>query len=183
MLKPVLFIQGGSKGAYDADAKLVANLRTNLGANYEVRYPRMPNEDEPDYHAWKRRIIEELAALGDGTVLVGHSIGASVVAKVLTEKTLPDSIRGVFLISTPFWYDHDFWHWDEVKLTEDASSRMPKHVPLFFYHGRVDESVPFDHMKMYASALPQAILRPLDNRDHQLNEDLSEVAQDILALR
>ncbi len=183
MTTRVLFIQGGSDGAYDADAKLAESLRKNLGDNYEVRYPKLPNEDEPEYRVWKERILKELATMGDGAVLVGHSIGASVIAKILTEENLKPSIRGVFLISTPFWYDHEFWHWDDVKLPNDASTRIPKDIPLYLYHGRADDSVPFDHMKMYAKALPQAILRPLDNRDHQLNEDLREVAQDIRALR
>ena len=177
----VLFIQGGSAGAYDADTALVASLREKLGPSYDLRYPKLPNEDEPEYAAWKQRILDELDTMGDGAVLVGHSIGASVIAKVLTERSFDRSIRAVFLISTPFWYDHDFWHWDEVKLAPDASKSFPK-VPLYLYHGRVDESVPFDHIKMYAKALPQAILRPLDDRDHQLNDDLSEVARDIRAL-
>lgn len=183
MANRVLFIQGGSEGAYDADAALVANLREKLSPSYDVRYPIMPNEDEPDYSAWKQKILDELAAIGDDVVLVGHSIGASVIAKLLTEQTFEQAVRAVFLISTPFWYDHEFWHWDEVKLPPDASASIPKNMPLYLYHGRSDESVPFDHMKMYAKALPQAILRPLDNRDHQVNEDLSEVARDIRALQ
>jgi hypothetical protein len=40
----MLFVQGGSEGAYDEDAKLVANLRSALGPGYVVRYPVMPNE-------------------------------------------------------------------------------------------------------------------------------------------
>lgn len=182
MTTPVLFIQGGSEGAYDADAVLVASLREKLGPGYEVRYPRMPNEDEPEYEVWKQKISDELDAMGAGVVLAGHSIGASVIARMLTEKTFDRTVRAVFLMSAPFWYDHDFWHWDEVKLPADASVSFPK-VPLFLYHGRADQSVPFEHMTMYAKALPQAILRPLENRDHQLNGDLSEVAQDIRALR
>lgn len=183
MTNQVLFIQGGSDGAYGADAALVANLREKLGPSYTVRYPIMPNEDEPEYSAWKQKILDELAAMGDGVVLVGHSIGASVIAKLLTEQTFGQALRAVLLISTPFWYDHEFWRWDEGRLPKDASASIPKDMPLYLYHGRSDESVPFDHVKMYAKALPQAILRPLDNRDHQLNEDLSEVAQDIRALQ
>ncbi len=43
MKKQVLFIQGGGAGAYEADGKLAASLQEALGAEYEVRYPQMPN--------------------------------------------------------------------------------------------------------------------------------------------
>jgi hypothetical protein len=50
---------------------------------------------------------------------------------------------------------------------------------MFPYHGRQDETVPFAHVALYAKALPQAVVRHLDGRNHQLNDDLSEVAADI----
>lgn len=183
MAKQVLFIHGGGGGAYAEDAKLASNLREKLGSNYHVHYPKMPHEEEPDYNVWKQVISDELAALEHRAILVGHSIGASVLIKLLTETSLPRSVRAVFLISAPFWYDHDFWRWDEVKLPEDASKLVPNGLHVYLYHGRADESVPFSHMEMYAKALPQAILRPLDGRNHQLNDDLSEVAKDIRELR
>src|SRR6185436_17412883 len=105
MPTPVLFIQGGSEGAYREDAALAKSLGQELGAGYDVRYPAMPNESEPDLAAWKARILAELEAMGPGAVLVGHSIGASVVIKLLTEDA--PSLAGVFLIATPFWYQHD----------------------------------------------------------------------------
>ena len=182
MRKQVLFVQGGSEGAYTADLKLAASLREKLGPGFNVRYPMMPDEDDPAYRVWKQRILEELAAMGDGAILVGHSIGASVLIKVLTEEKLEQSVRAVFLVSAPFWYDDDFWRWDEVRLPKDASSRLPKDTPVYLYHGRADQSVPFAHAEMYAEALPQVILRPLDNRDHQLNDDLTEVADEIIKL-
>ena len=182
MTKQVLFVQGGSEGAYTADLKLAASLREKLGPGFNVRYPMMPDEDDPAYRVWKQRILEELAAMGDGAILVGHSIGGSVLIKLLTEEKLEQSVRAVFLVSAPFWYDDDFWRWDEVRLSKDAASRLPRDTPVYLYHGRADQSVPFAHAEMYAKALPQVILRPLDGRDHQLNDDLSEVADEIRRL-
>jgi hypothetical protein len=45
------------------DAKLVTYLRNALGSAYQLHYPKMPDEDNPDYKKWKTRINEELAAL------------------------------------------------------------------------------------------------------------------------
>jgi uncharacterized protein len=178
----VLFVHGGGGGAHAEDAKLAASLREKLGPQYKVRYPEMPNEDEPDYQEWKRLIYKDLAEMGDGAILVGHSIGASVLIKILYDQDLPCSVAGTFLISAPFWYDDEFWRWEEVQLPRNVATMLPREMPLFLYHGRADEVVPFTHVEMYADVLPHATVRRLDGRNHQLNDDLSEVADDIVQL-
>jgi hypothetical protein len=60
--KQVLFVHGGGEEAYEEDRKLAENLRDVLGAAYDVRCPRMPDADSPEYGAWRDRISEELAA-------------------------------------------------------------------------------------------------------------------------
>jgi predicted alpha/beta hydrolase family esterase len=182
MERRVLFIQGGSEGAHDADAKLAASLERGLGHGYRVHFPKMPNETEPDYTAWKDTIVRKLARMGDGAILVGHSIGGSVVARLICEGEASQGLAGVFLASSPFWHDDSFWRWDEVRLPKDAGDKFPAGVPLFLYHGRADEFVPFAHLKMYAAMFPQATVRPLDGHNHQLNDDLSAVARDIKTL-
>lgn len=69
----ILFIQGGGQGAYDADQKLAADLQDSLGAGDEVRYPKMPNEDDPAYERWKGRLAKEIAA-PEGSIIVAHSV-------------------------------------------------------------------------------------------------------------
>ena len=45
----ILFIQGGGAGTDDDwDNKLVESLLRGLGDGYEVQYPRMPDEDDPN---------------------------------------------------------------------------------------------------------------------------------------
>lgn len=178
----VLLIQGGGEGAYNDDAKLAASLRGRLGPTYHVRYPAMPDEGEPDYQAWRRTILDEALDMGEGAILVGHSIGASVLIRSLTDQAPKLSIAGLFLIAGPYWHDHEFWHWDEVALPRDAGERCPRDVPLFLYHGEDDEVVPVLHLDMYMKALPRAVARRLRGRNHQLNDDMREVARDIVGL-
>ena len=182
MTKQVLFVHGAGGGAYAEDSKLAASLRDKLGPGYTVRYPMMPNEADPDYEVWKRRICQEVVLMGDNAVVVGHSIGASVLLRLLADEDLEQSLAGVFLVATPFWHDDEVWRWKEVELPKDASALLPVGLPVFLYHGRSDEVVPFSHVEMYAQALPGALVRRLDDRNHQLNEDLTEVAQDIRSL-
>ena len=182
MVTQVLFIHGGGEGAYAEDARLAASLARELGAGYSVHCPQMPNEREPDYTTWKNVIVEDLARIGDGAILVGHSIGASIIIKLLCESETRRALAGVFLVAAPFWHDHEIWRWEDVQLPHNASARLPGRIPLFFYHGLEDEVVPYSHAEMYAQTFPQAIVRGLSGRNHQLNDDLSEVARDIRVL-
>lgn len=181
MKHQVLFIQGGGQGAYEEDGKLAAHLQEVLGAAYDVRYPKMPNEGSPEYAAWSHQIAKELAALDGEVILVGHSLGASILLKYLSEEKLEKPIAGVFLIAPPYWGAED-WQVSEYELPEDFASKLPEALPLFFYHSRDDEWVPFAHLELYAEKLLQATIRTFDDRGHQFNNDLTEVAQDIKGL-
>jgi uncharacterized protein len=181
MKKQVLFIHGGGEGAYEEDKKMAAGLRDALGAAYEVRCPLMPGEDRPEYEAWKNRIAKEITALDGEVVLVGHSLGASILLKYLSEEKVGKPVAGVFLIAPPYWGAED-WEVDEYELRKDFASRLPKALPVFFYHSRDDEWVPFAHLALYKEKLPQAIIHQFDGRGHQFNNNLSEVAWDIKRL-
>jgi predicted alpha/beta hydrolase family esterase len=181
MKKQVLFIHGGGQGAYEEDRKMAASLRDALGAAYDVRCPQMPDEDSPEYEAWKNRIVKELTALDDEAILVGHSLGASILLKYLAEEKVEKPVAGIFLVAPPYWGAED-WEVSEYELPEDFASKLPKELPIFFYHSRDDEWVPFAHLALYTEKLPQATIHEFDGRGHQFNDDLSEVARDIKGL-
>jgi predicted alpha/beta hydrolase family esterase len=179
--KQVLFVQGAGQGAHEEDARLVASLGDQLGAGYEIRFPTMPNEDSPDDDVWSARLAEELATMGEGVAVVGHSAGAATLLMFLADKKPKQALTGIFLIGAPF-FGEGGWDCGDFELPKNLSARLPEGVPVFLYHGRDDEIVPFGHVELYAKALPQAVVRRLDGRNHQLNDDLSEVASDIRLL-
>jgi predicted alpha/beta hydrolase family esterase len=179
--KQVLFIQGAGAGAYEEDKELASSLQDSLGDEYYVVYPRMPNEENPEDGPWMAQISNELAALEDNVFLVGHSAGGGVLLKYLLKEKLTKSIAGIFLISIPYWDAEDDED-EEYTLREGFASQLPKAVPIFLYHSRDDEWVPFAHLKSYAEKIPQATVREFDGRGHQFNNDLSEVAADIKSL-
>lgn len=183
MTRNVLFVQGGGEGAHACDAKLVASLEEHLGGGFAVHYPLMPNESDPGYVAWRDCIGRELRSLGDDAVLVGHSVGAAILIKLLAEEPLEHPIAGIFLIAAPFMHASDGWQWKEAELPANAADALPKDVPLFVYHGRDDETVPFSHLALYSQTFRRATARALEGRNHQLNDDLTEVANDIRAVR
>ena len=182
MRKQVLFIQGAGERAYNEDEKLVASLRHLLGSSYEVRYPVMQNEDDADYETWVRQIKKELATLNDAVIIVGHSVGASILIKFLSEKEIKKTVAGIFLIAAPFWGGENGWTYEGYEtlvLPNKADTKLPNDVPIFLYQSCDDEIVPFAHLALYAKRLPRATVRELEGRGHQLNNDLSEVANDI----
>lgn len=182
MTKQILFIQGGGAGTHDDwDSKLVASLARELGPGYDIRYPRMPNESEPSYRAWQAALAHHIATLDDAAILVGHSVGGTILINALAELAPARTLAGVFLLSAPF-VGAGGWPSDDIELPQDLGARLPQATPLYVYHGSEDDTVPPAHVDLYQRAIPRAHVRKLAGRDHQLNDDLSEVAADIKRL-
>jgi uncharacterized protein len=179
MKKSVLFIRGGGSGAYEADGLLVESLQKELGSAYDVRYPRMPLEEDAGYLDWKAQIAIELANLEDEVILVGHSVGGSILLRFLSEEQVAISIIGLFLIAMPYFGGDEGWNYEEFTLPQDFPEKLSRIPRIFLYHSRDDEVVPFKHLAVYAAKLPQAIVREFDGRGHQFRNDMAEIASDI----
>lgn len=185
MTEQILFIQGAGAGAHGEDQALVDNLQERLGAGYDIHYPKMPKEDNPEYPLWKEQLTKELAGLGGKLILVGHSGGALVLLKYVTEEKLGQPICGLFLLASPYLGAGDR-QVEGYTLRENFAATLPETMPIFFYHSRRDTIVPFSHLGLYRDVLPQATFRELDKHDvyggHQFGNDLAEVAEDIDSL-
>lgn len=181
-MRQVLFVQGGGAGVHDEwDHQLVHSLAGELGPTYEMRYPVMPDEADPTYAAWKPVLQRELAALTDGAIVVGHSVGGTILVQLLAEWTPPASLGAICLIAAPF-IGPGGWESDDVEPHPDLGDRLPRDVPMFCYHGGDDDIVPIAHVELYARALPRARVRRLAGRDHQLDNRLAEIAVDLKGL-
>jgi predicted alpha/beta hydrolase family esterase len=179
--RQVLFIQGGGAGVHDGwDNKLFDSLRCELGDRYEVRYPRMPDEDDPSYTRWSAAIWHEMTALNDGAALIGHSVGGTILINALAGRALERELRAIVLIAAPF-VGTGGWLSDKFELPQDLGARLPQGVPVHVFHGLQDETVPPSHADLYARAIPQAQLHRVPERDHQLGNDLGDVARAISA--
>jgi pimeloyl-ACP methyl ester carboxylesterase len=119
-----------------------------------------------------------LCVLDDGAVVVGHSIGGAILINALAERPPERKLGAIVLIGAAFVGDAG-WPGDEFELPHDLGARLPKGVPVHVFHGPQDQTVPPSHADLYASASPQALLHRLPGRDHQLDNDLSEVARSL----
>ena len=179
--KDILFIHGGGEGGYDADAPLAASLQQRLGADYNVRYPRMPEDGASPDFGWGEKIRREIAAISRDMFLVGHSLGASMILKCLSENRISGRIRGIFLLATPFWSGTEEWE-KGLMLREDFASALPRDIPIFLYHSQDDQEIDMSSLDIYQAQLPKAIVRKPATGGHQFGNDLALVAHDIQSL-
>ncbi len=181
MTRQVLFIQGGGEDGYEEDARLVSSLKAELGTDYEVHYPQMPSDESLADFGWKEQIANEITSIDGDVILAGHSLGASMILKCLSEKEFSEKISGIFLIATPFWSGDEDWV-QGLKLNEDFEDKIPKNVPLFLYHCRDDQEVPFEHLAYYKQKFSHATVREIASGGHQFNYDLMMVAIDVKSI-
>lgn len=181
MKRHLLFIQGGGEGGYEADKDLVASLQKALGKAYNINYPEIRSDGSAPDFGWLRQIEMHISETKSDLLLAGHSFGASMILKYLSENLVTKNICGIFLIATPFWNGVEDWQ-TALKLQENFADKLPAGVPIFFYHCQDDEEVPFSNLNHYKQKITQAIFREIKNGGHQLNNDLTLVAKDILSL-
>jgi predicted alpha/beta hydrolase family esterase len=137
----------------------------------------MPDEGNPSYARWSTAIRREMASLDDGAVVAGHSVGAAIVLNALAQQA-PEKGLGAIVLIAPSFVGEGGWRSAEFEPNErprrEAASRCAD-----VFHGLRDETAPPSHADLYALAIPQAQVHQLPGRDHQLNNDMSEVAETI----
>jgi predicted alpha/beta hydrolase family esterase len=181
MNKQILFIGGGGNGGYEADKKLADSLQQSLGKEYTVSYPELKSDDTAPDYGWIVQIGNRMSHTNTDLILAGHSFGASMILKYLSENIIANKIKGIFLASTPFWSGNEDWKQGFI-LQKNFAEKLPKDVPVFLYHCQDDEEVPLKQLFLYAEKMPQATIRQLATGGHQLNNDLSIIAKDIKSL-
>lgn len=175
----VLFIQGGGDGAHAEDILLADSLQRALGSHYEVRYPRMPDESNPNVEGWGQKISSELSRISGKVILVAHSVGGSILLQHLSNEKSGNAIAGLFVLAAPTW-DENQWNFDDLKLPRTIAEDLALTPRIFFCHCRDDDIVPFAHLALHGAHIPQAVTRAIDHGGHQFGNDLTPIATDIL---
>jgi uncharacterized protein len=179
MKRKVLFVHSAGMQSFDEGShRLIMYLKVMLGSDYDVLVPPMPEPENPRYTAWKGVLGEWLKTLEGDLILVGHSLGGSVLLKYISEERVPSSIVGVFLVATPFWGVED-WEIEEFILLRGLVSVVPPTSNIFLYHSRNDQWVPVEHVWLYAELLPTAEVCVVEGTEHEFYDGLPELIADI----
>jgi hypothetical protein len=200
MKKQVVFIHGGE--AFSKYENFIEHLKTtyiddpfqkeprkrwqsrlfkDLGEEYEVIAPGMPNKQNAKYEEWKLWFERYLPFMRDGVTLIGHSQGGYFLAKYLVENVPPVRIGAMYLLAAPFKPD-DFGGEDGGDFAFDTEKlgNMAQCVDhIYIFHSKDDDVVPFRHAELYAEALPDAKCVIFDNKGHFLAEIFSELIEHI----
>src|SRR5207248_2516237 len=105
----------------------------------------------------------------------------TILINALAETPPKRQLAGIFLIAAPF-VGHGGWPSDDMRPKANLGARLPPKTPINLYHGSKDETAPLAHVDLYERAIPGAIVHRLPGRDHQLNDDLAEVAAGVRVL-
>lgn len=159
-------------------------LRSELGDEFEVVAPSMPNKQNAKYEEWKIWFERHFRFLRDGVVLIGWSQGGYFLAKYLSENKVPFKVDALYLVATPCTRD-DFgggenggdFNFDVSKLPAIADS--VEEVVVF--HSKDDPVVPYAHAEKYQELLPRAELVTCTNRGHFLRDDFPELIERLKA--
>lgn len=178
--KQLLFIHSaGSQKSGQGSSGLAAFIKSSLGEEYHVLCPRMPEPENPQCTSWQEQLKEEFSLIKNDVMLIGHSLGGSVLLKFLCEEEIDITIAGLFLIAAPFWGSDDNWQNDEFMLPEGFPSTLPSINNLVLYHSKDDPIVPFTHMEHYKKHFSHAHARVLEGDDHYFHEGLPRLIADV----
>lgn len=168
----------GSAEYFKKEPDWKATLQRELGDGYDVLLPQMPNKWNARYAEWRLWFEKMFPFLQDKVILVGHSLGASFLAKYLSEETFPKQISATFLVSGP--YDRDGERpLAEFSLPPSLSRLEEQGGRIFLYHSSDDPVVPIRELSKYRNALPRAAVRTFTDRGHFNQGSFPEILSDI----
>lgn len=161
------------------------SLFENLGDEWEVFMPEMPNKLNAKYKEWKIWFEKYIPFLRDGVVLLGHSLGAMFLARYMSENELPVHVSKIFLMSGAFTRDdkvegggqceYFYMHLDNCDKLNHAAEK------IYIVHSKDDPVVPYEHALLFQKHLPSAELVSFEDYGHFLQEDFPEIVELIKA--
>jgi len=176
-----LFIHSaGPQSGEQGSAPFVKALRRSLGPAYELACPAMPAPTKPSYERWKTKLDRLLLPNGEpASILIGHSLGGSVLLKYLSERQQEIRAIALFVVAAPYWRSKEV---EEFALREGFARSLPDALAIYLYQSQDDEVIGMEHLSSYSEAIAQAIVRRLQVGGHTFKSGLPELVEDIRRL-
>ena len=167
------------KGSGEVSKKWTASLAEDLGDNYEVIMPPMPNRENARFEEWSIWFERHFEYLNEGFILIGCSLGAMFLAKYLTLKKLPVTPRALILMAGAYELDGfaDKDCGDFLIKPEEVSLEGLREIIIM--HSKDDFLVPFEHGEALSRALPQAEFITFEDKNHFLIPEFPELISKI----
>lgn len=152
-------------------------LVENLGDDFEVLLPQMPNKANARYNEWKLWFERMTPFLNDNIILVGHSLGGIFLAKYLSENILPKKIKATILVSAPFDDENSGKSLADFILPAFLVKFAQQSEKIYLIYSKDDSEVLFGQLKKYKQALLNAKEIIFNNRGHFNQEIFPEIIE------
>ena len=161
--------------------KWTETFRADLGDEYEVFMPSMPNSQNAKYEEWKIWFEQHFDYLEGEVILIGWSLGAYFFNKYLIEEEFPYPVSALILLAPPFepveGESDDCG--DFVFDTDDLSTLAEKIPHITLMHSKDDFVVPYEHALKYIEALPGIEFVSFEDKNHFLIPEFPELVEKI----
>ncbi len=158
-------------------------LLEDLGDEYEVFMPAMPNSTNAHYEEWKIWFERYFTYLREEVILVGWSLGGMFLAKYLSENKPPFSIKSLYLLAAPSgeWPEQaDGNDCASFRFTTQSAGNIAKTADkIEIWHSHDDFVVPVTEADWYQKHLPGSKLRLFGDKSHFLVPELPELVSAI----
>lgn len=163
----VLFVHSaGPQGPGEGSSALLAGLKASLPPQTELVAPQMPHPDSPEAEPWIAACRSAISGVEGDLILLGHSLGGSIILQTLAQSGPPKMLLGVVTLASPFWNAPD-WQVESFALTAQDAEKLAGLPRLILVQGEADEVIPADHLERYKAFLPMAEIRRLAGVDHE----------------
>lgn len=162
----------------ESSTRWTKTLEEDLGEEYEVFMPAMPNPQNANYAEWKIWFERHFEYLRDEVVLIGWSLGGMFLAQYLSENDAPFKIKALFLIAAPCgtFDDKEGNDCGSFQFDPQILSNLAKKVPkIDVLHSKDDFVVPFEHAETFKKYLPEAELSTFEDKNHFLISEFPEL--------
>ncbi len=151
-------------------------LPDDLGGDFDVLAPRMPNGSNARYGEWKIWFERILELTDDGAILIGHSLGGIFLAKYFSENKVNKKIKAAILIGAPFDDDNMDEKLASFSLEKSLDEFARQAPEIYLFHSQDDPVVPFLQLEKYKKALPTAKPMIFQDSGHFNLEIFPEIA-------
>jgi serine hydrolase len=151
------------------------SLEDELGENYEVYIPKMPNTTNARYEEWKIWFEKIINKLNDNLIIIGHSLGGIFLAKYLNKNNSPKKIKATILLAAPY-DDKDLNEpLAEFNLNSSLNNFARQAGKVYLIQSKDDPVVPISELEKYKKALPNVETLIVDGMGHFKVEKFPEL--------
>ena len=152
-----------------------SSFAEDLGSEYEVIMPSMPNSQNAKFEEWSIWFERHFAYLHKDFILIGYSLGAMFLAKNLAHNALPVKPRTLILMAGAYqllgFVDKDCG--DFLIKPEEISFKSVSNVIIM--HSKDDFVVPFEHGESLSKVLSAAEFITFKDKNHFLIPEFPEL--------